>query len=326
MNRLRIELRVLDAVDHVLGGGTVEDDLVEAKAIWPQDPQKAARRIAGMANAAGGQSILWIIGLDEAGRQVVSQPDTDPADWWARVESKFADETAPDIHILNVATDHGRVVCLAFETDRAPFVVKTDSAGAITREVPWRAGTRIRSASRREILSLFQRSAQVPELELISPMVELRDNPNRGAAGAPERILLLDCALYVEATSRVVLPRHRCTVAFTASTGDRFESRRINFISENSFQGVDESAHLGVAVRVSGLFVQGPDTVNLRTSALVTDTVDLSALSTAEWMEIDLRMPVGASVRVARLRQRLPVSQPGSSASDQILARWITPH
>ena len=42
-----------------------EDDRVELKGEWPTDIPKAARRIAGHANASGGQSVLWVIGLDE---------------------------------------------------------------------------------------------------------------------------------------------------------------------------------------------------------------------------------------------------------------------
>jgi hypothetical protein len=42
----------------------IEDDRVELKADWP-DAEKAARRVAGHANASGGGSVLWIIGLDE---------------------------------------------------------------------------------------------------------------------------------------------------------------------------------------------------------------------------------------------------------------------
>jgi hypothetical protein len=44
----------------------VEDDLIEFKRTWIK-PHKAARRIAAHANAARGQDILWLIGVDPAG-------------------------------------------------------------------------------------------------------------------------------------------------------------------------------------------------------------------------------------------------------------------
>ena len=62
MQLQRLEARVLDLVEVVLAGRNAEDDLVEFKADWPTDHRKAARQIAGMATAAGGESILWIFG------------------------------------------------------------------------------------------------------------------------------------------------------------------------------------------------------------------------------------------------------------------------
>ncbi len=131
-------MRVQDIVKRVVAGGKVEDDFVEAKAVWPPGPQKVARRIAGMANTAGGSPILWIIGLDEGGHQVADLGDTDIANWWSAVEAKFTDDVAPNMRTMTIGTDHGAVVCLHFDTDRAPYVVSTDSTGGITREIPWR--------------------------------------------------------------------------------------------------------------------------------------------------------------------------------------------
>jgi len=61
----RLEERVLSIVELVLNGRTVEDDRVELKAEWPEDHYKAARHIAGLANASRGEDVLWIVGLDE---------------------------------------------------------------------------------------------------------------------------------------------------------------------------------------------------------------------------------------------------------------------
>ena len=60
-----LETRVIELVDLVLGGRRVEDDLIECKSEWP-DPQKraAARQLAGHANKARDEPILWIIGLE----------------------------------------------------------------------------------------------------------------------------------------------------------------------------------------------------------------------------------------------------------------------
>ena len=64
MRNEQLEAWVLSFVDHVIAGRRIEDSRVELKADWPK-PKSAARRIAGHANAADSDSILWIIGLAE---------------------------------------------------------------------------------------------------------------------------------------------------------------------------------------------------------------------------------------------------------------------
>jgi hypothetical protein len=75
----QVEAWVLPIVDRVRERRSIEDDRVELKADWP-DIEKAARRVAGHANAAGGGSVLWIIGIDER-RGVVPFAGVDPAMW-----------------------------------------------------------------------------------------------------------------------------------------------------------------------------------------------------------------------------------------------------
>lgn len=60
----QVEAWVLSIVDRVRKKQRIEDDRVELKAEWPEIA-KAARRVAGHANASGGDSVLWIIGLNE---------------------------------------------------------------------------------------------------------------------------------------------------------------------------------------------------------------------------------------------------------------------
>src|SRR5256885_1381829 len=101
MNRMEIESRVHRIVSAVLARAPVEDDLAELKADWPSDFRRAARRIAGHANASSQQPILWIIGVDEQNHQVVGASSVDPASWYAQLRSQFADGWAPEIQILN---------------------------------------------------------------------------------------------------------------------------------------------------------------------------------------------------------------------------------
>jgi len=85
--RAQIEARALEAYDLVSSGARREDSGVELKADWPT-PDKAARRIAGHANAARGEDILWIVGLDEA-RGVCPFAPEELANWWSQVRAVF---------------------------------------------------------------------------------------------------------------------------------------------------------------------------------------------------------------------------------------------
>lgn len=59
----QVEEKVLNAVETVLAGGSVEDSRIECKSDWPSVDK--VRQLAGHANAARGETIIWIIGIDE---------------------------------------------------------------------------------------------------------------------------------------------------------------------------------------------------------------------------------------------------------------------
>lgn len=143
-----LETKVLGIVDSVMHRQPVEDCLVELKAEWIE-PHKAARRIAGHANAAHGQPIIWIVGVDEEEGKVVGASKKELADWYPQVSAQF-DEVAPDLlHDLSVPIESQTIVALLFDTSRAPYVVKVPNGQNVHREVPWRTGTRVSSARRR---------------------------------------------------------------------------------------------------------------------------------------------------------------------------------
>jgi hypothetical protein len=161
----QIEAWALDVIERVDSGASVEDSRVELKAEWPE-PQKAARRIAGHANAARGAEILWLIGVDED-RGVVGAEANEFAAWFPQVEAGF-DGLAPAHTELHVPTTGQTVVAMLFETERAPFVVKNPAygrtgGGSVELEVPWRDGTRIRSARRSELVRLLSPLAEQPK-------------------------------------------------------------------------------------------------------------------------------------------------------------------
>src|SRR4051812_16971991 len=115
MSRQAIEVQVLGIVDRVLQGRRVEDDLVECKRLWPK-AKRVARQLAGHANLARGDRILWIIGLDENEHKVYSADEHELSDWWAAIEGCFDERIAPSLEHLSVPVSSGEsVVALRFD-------------------------------------------------------------------------------------------------------------------------------------------------------------------------------------------------------------------
>ncbi|WP_063066460.1 AlbA family DNA-binding domain-containing protein [Nocardia violaceofusca] len=339
MNWQRIEARVLEIVERVTNGGRTEDDFVECKSKWP-DQSRAARRIAAISNAARGEDVMWLIGLDENGHRVVALDATDPGNWWGSVESKFADGVAPSVRMRNIPTDQGMVVCLYFETDRSPYVVNVDpnTAGGLTREVPWRDGTRTRTAKRHELLSLMSAVTAVPELELLQPKLTfgLERRPDRfgdfrNVEG--ERVLEFEAVLFIDSEDRVLLPRHRWATQFVTIDGVQFDadiefSRHV--VTDYGKARVEPEHAYGVAVRTAGLLVTGPDSVILTATAKVPADVATSRLEFVSWVEVFVQLPTNGTGRTAVARQRLCWSsghnEPGpETAAPVVFATWSMP-
>lgn len=257
-----IEVWTLRVIEQVKRGQPCEDARVELKAAWPTDTYRAARRIAGHANASGGEPVLWLIGVDEkAGAVGVAHSEL--ANWRSQVESHF-DGLAPSMKDVNVPVGAATVVALLFETDRRPFVVRTPggSTGQVTREVPWREGTSVRSANRDELVPMLDRLQRLPKWEPINgtlavePLTQPRIKGNNWH-------WLLRMKLYVvpEGPSRVCIPFHRCsgTLEFP-EFGSRPRLRRLTLTP------YDRGS---VSIRGSNteLLIEGPGMVTLEAEA-----------------------------------------------------------
>ncbi|HET6977881.1 MAG TPA: hypothetical protein VFI24_16245 [Pyrinomonadaceae bacterium] len=183
MRNSEIERWTLEIIRRVENHQPVEDSRVELKRQWPTEHSKAARRLAGHANAARGERILWLIGVDEQAGAIGADYQ-EASDWLNRLFSNF-DQLSPNVYALNVPTNSGRtVVALVFETARAPFVVRNPHFGSrsddpISLEVPWRKGTEIRTATRADLLLLLSDAsslnALLAELEWNSDISGRRD-------------------------------------------------------------------------------------------------------------------------------------------------------
>ena len=218
MHVSRLEAWTLDVADRVVAGKPQEDSRVELKATWPE-AAKAARRLAGHANAARAGAVLWIIGLDEAGG-VRGAPPNELADWLPQLRSHF-DGVGPSIQDLVVDYSGSTLVSLLVDTSAAPFVVKNaaygqSGAGPVTLEVPWRDGTAVRSARREDLIRILVPVSSLPEIELLGAHLSYSE---KGEPSASPSVLdwHLRMRLYVTPTSaeRVVIPFHKssCSVA-----------------------------------------------------------------------------------------------------------------
>lgn len=212
MEKRRLEARALELVALVERGSGVEDNWIELKSQWPTDHYKAARQLAGLANASRGASVLWIIGLDEEEGVVDTLEAVEVSDWWAQVARLF-DEQPPKLQHLTVPTGHGKhVVALRFDTESAPYLVNVPGGGRIEREVPWREGGSTRTAHRHELLNAVVARAEVPELELVSGTLAIKGvDPYEGSGedDVPPRVLELNAAVFVSAVGPSTLPQHR---------------------------------------------------------------------------------------------------------------------
>lgn len=214
MRPQEIEAWVLSIVDRLASNEPLEDSRVELKAEWPSDLSRAARQLAGHCNAARGEPVLWIIGLDES-RGIVGATRNELADWQSGIAKQF-DGIVPELcSDLNVPAGDKTVVALLFATDRAPYVVKNSKygerdGGPVEREVPWRQGTKVRSARREDLLRLLTPVSRLPQIETLSCTLTCK------WTGPDALYWELTSELYLVPSSPDVLaiPFHKCSGRF----------------------------------------------------------------------------------------------------------------
>jgi hypothetical protein len=271
MNPRQIEAWALRIIDRVKSGQPNEDFLVELKRTWiPED--KAARRIAGHANSVYGESILWLIGVDEK-EGVIGVEANDLSAWYPKVESQF-DGISPRLTPLNIPIENKTVVALLFETERAPFLVKNPAygkpnGGSISLEVPWRENTSVRSANRSDLIRLLTPLELLPEIEILHRSLEatIAGMNDRGNSYADELKFSADLYIVPKGEKKIVIPFHRCKVDFSISGLPAFSSISVNLapargISDSIF-GLSTPGSLTIEGTRYELIVSGPGKVSL---------------------------------------------------------------
>ncbi|CAN5522549.1 hypothetical protein BH09ACT4_BH09ACT4_16720 [soil metagenome] len=292
MQSSQLEAIVLQAVGQLISGLTPEDDRVEFKRDWP-GPDKA-RQLAGAANRADGDMLIYVIGVDEKSRAVVSPKAVDPATWWAQMEASF-DEVTPELERhLNVVVSEGQsVVALLFRTDRSPYVVKLLNSGPTEREVPIRAGTRTRSAHRHELLRLLYPTVQVPQLSAVGGRVSLGSS---AYGGDEQRVVDLDLwlQLFVEHVQPepAFLPAHMCRATLL---GTRHPKQ-----SGIYWDTSDQYSQGGILRRSDGLEVFGSGATHVRASWKF-NASQVSRLGARDDWKVALSFAVAGTDRHARL-------------------------
>lgn len=312
----QLEARVLGIADVVHAGGRHEDGLVELKAEW-LSPEKTARRLAAHANAARGEAVLWIVGLDEK-RGVCDPTPVDLATWWPQVEACF-DGPAPSLHSLIVRTEDGPVHALYFDVARAPFVIKNPTygspgGGSVEREVPWREGTRVRSATREDLIRLLVPTLRLPEIEILDAIVQGHEDSEsrkrRLEAEDPSTVdemfdWQLNVTMYVTPPhdELVVLPVHRTHavvrlgsdgptqeveyVSYAAPAWGTFNDRHIDSVSVETTSS-EAIVHLPGRLKVRGRFLRPLKDV-LHAEAL-TIAFSVQPVHTDRILQVDARL------------------------------------
>ncbi len=258
MRLSELEAWVLNVISAVERRQPVEDARVELKAEWPP-PEKAARRIAGHANAAGGEWVLWIIGVDED-KGVIGVKKEELADWHSALVSYF-DSVTPELTDLLVPTPSGQVLALLFNGERVPYVVRNPAygqkgSGPVEFEVPWRRGTAVRTARRSDLVQILDLVAVLPEVEVLSGHLDLLEKPDKH--GKWHLCVYLRTYIIPKGQSQLVIPFHRCVVEL--EVGDqRVDSTRFQ-INPPQRGNIRDQYSDSLTIESSGgeLIAQGP--------------------------------------------------------------------
>ena len=320
MRPSQIEHWALHVIDTLSKGRKAEDTRVELKAALLSE-EKMARQIAAHANAARGEPILWLIGVDEI-KGIVEVENFEVSDWYARVEKNF-DGLAPRMLNLNIPVDNNKyVVALFFETDRAPFVVKnpmfgTTNGGPIQMEVPWREGNSTRTARRADLIRMLVPAQLTPTIEVRSGYLRVhRASSKKNMVESSGFSWDFQLAMYLipRSSIRLVIPFHHCEcVIKPLETGSEivFDEITLSPQTKTSLQSLQAS---GIRTKVDSctiqststeLLVDGPGLINLK---CVTQTDNEHYFSRDADVSLSLRgVDFDRAISIAaRLRYKTP--------------------
>jgi hypothetical protein len=278
MQSTEIDAWARSVIQRVRSGLSNEDRRVELKREWPTAHERAARQLAAHANSALGEPILWIVGVDQKTGDI-HECSQDLANWWPAVQAHF-DGPAPELvdHVLDI---EGRaVVAICFTTEARPFVVRSKPDFL---EVPWREGTRTRSAKRSELIRLLRPIVELPEFEIHSGELTIQE-----IRSEPKPIVQLTGMLIIyvlpKRDGRLVFPFHRALcVAHIAGEAIRLPQLVLQGLMSPAaaaygFGNVSTTIHAST----TELIVTGPGSFRMRARVAIEEKLNLADSVTLE--------------------------------------------
>jgi hypothetical protein len=264
--KTHLEIKALEVVERVRSRQPHEDGHVELKANWPETIDKAARQLAASANAALGEYVTWLIGINEDG-SIPGASALELADWLPQVAAKFEGSHTPIlVSHVNVSVGQVTVVALLFDTRQPPYLVKNPAFGvakgeSINWEVPWREGGRARTARRADLLSILGPTAMLPECELTDCI--LGEGNNGGASH-----LCLTVTMYVvpRVGQRVAIPFRKCEAGIRFSGDEKVIPLRVSRLiaGANEYAAVVHRAPSAtIKESATEILIDGPGTIIL---------------------------------------------------------------
>lgn len=310
-----IENWALSVIERVEAGRPNEDARVELKTTWPEDIPKAARQLAGQANAARSATILWLIGVNQKAGAVVGTSQEEMSAWYPRIAAQF-DGLAPHVQNINVPVRGVEMVALLFETDRAPFVVKNPFYGVagererVQLEVPWRENDSTRSATRADLLRLLVPQQRQPECEVMGGRLTNQDTANNPTAQTLDWSLHLELYVYPKDSTRIIIPDHRCNAEFeiVGQYGKTTFEHACLVSLEESFINPNWTLRSAVISRSrSAIVINGPGLIELVATVTTAKVLPLNAEAriTAALLPVDAPLPIALEASLPSRSQTL---------------------
>lgn len=225
MTSQEIEVWALQIIDRVEKNQPIEDSRVELKADWAnKDPHKTARQIAGHANAAMGDNILWLLGLDETRGAIGLDNDVESSNWHSSIKKHFQEVAPTPLKSINIPYQNKTIYAILFETNRAPYLITNPKGGKIEYEVPWRELNSIRTARRHDLLKILVPKSKLPNIEILGIRPRNVKHPKADTFSCRFNLYITP-----QEGNPVVFPLHKCSTHYKYNEDQNWYAGEISY-------------------------------------------------------------------------------------------------